>query len=81
MENDSKKPLKAFDAWSKRIDELGKGAPSDDHFDEELAEIIDQLERGDYSSLDPELRKEIEEREKKEKDKKVAKPKRRDITI
>lgn len=81
MGNKSKKPLSPFDAWSKRIDDLAKGAPSDDRFDYELDEIISQLERGDYSSLDPELRKEIEERERREKNKKVAKPKRKEATI
>lgn len=82
MGNNSKKSLNAFDAWSRRIDELAKGAPDDDHFDEELDKIISQMEQGDYSSLDPKLRKEIEERERKEKNKKVAaKSKRREVTI
>lgn len=44
-----------------------------------LDEIISQLEKGDYSSLDPEIRKEIEEQEKKEKRKKVAQPKRKEM--
>lgn len=39
------------------------------------------LAKGDYSSLDPELRKEIEERERKEKNKKVAEPKRKEARI
>lgn len=82
MGNDSsKKPLSAFDAWSKRIDDLAKGAPDDERFDYKLDEIIAQLERGDYSSLDPELRKEIEERERKEKNKKVAKSKRKEAAL
>lgn len=81
MENNWKKRLKGFDEWSKAIDELAKNVPDDDRFDERLDEIIAELERGDYSSLGPELQREIEEREKKEKRKKVAKPREKEESL
>ena len=78
MAKDERKNLRGFDSWKKRMDELADGVPTDDRYDEQLDEIIAQLERGDYSSLDPELCKEIEEREereRREKQKKIARPK------
>ena len=73
--------MRGFDEWSRAIDELAKNVPDDDRFDQALEEIISQLEKGDYSSLHPDLRKKIEEREREEKTKKIAKPKRREVTI
>lgn len=78
--NDKENSARGFDSWYRKIKEQAKNI-SDDKFDEGLDEIISQLEKGDYSSLDPELRREIEERERKEKNKKVAKPKRKEVTI
>ena len=78
--NDKENLSRGFDSWYRKIKEQAKNI-SDDKFDEGLNKIISQLEKGDYSSLDPELRKKIEERERKEKNKKVAKPKRKEITI
>jgi len=62
-----------FDIYLKELKEIGKNAP-------EPEEILAQFERGDYSSLDPELLKEIEEREKKEKKKKIPRSSRKEIT-
>ena len=62
---------RGFDNYLRDLKESAKGAPSGE-------EILAEFERGDYSSLDPDLLKEIEERERKEqedKKKKVAKPK------
>ena len=70
MEKNNKR---GFDNYLKDLKESSKGAPSGE-------EILAEFERGDFSSLDPELLKEIEEREKKEKRKKVAHPKRKEIT-
>ena len=71
QKNEKKKDI--FDAYLKELKEIGKNAP-------EPEEILAQFERGDYSSLDPDLLKKIEEREKKEKHKKVARPPRNEIT-
>jgi hypothetical protein len=62
-----------FDAYLKELKEIGKDAP-------EPEEILAQFERGDFSSLDPDLLKEIEEREKKEKKKKISRSSRKEIT-
>lgn len=69
--NDKKSDI--FDTYLKELKEIGKNAP-------EPEEILAQFERGDFSSLDPDLLKEIEEREKKEKRKKVPRLMRKDIT-
>jgi hypothetical protein len=72
---DDKKRKFGWDNWVRELDQQhGDKAVYD------LDEIIDQLEKGDYSSMDPEIRKEIEEREQKEKRKKVAQPKRKELT-
>ena len=63
----TKKPFNV-DEHLKNIEQNAKNAPSPE-------EIISEFKRGDYSSLDPELRKEIEERERLERQKKVARPK------
>ena len=78
MENDKRRTTGSFDTWYDKLKEETKSIPDDDRFDEQLAEIIEQLEKGDYTSLGPELKKEIEEREKREqeeKQKKIAHPK------
>jgi len=82
MTNDKKKPEGVFDRWYSELKESTKDIPDDDRFDEGLDKIISQFERGDYSSLDPELRKEIEEREEKRKTNKIAaKSRKKEITI
>ena len=78
MERDKKRTVGSFDAWYNKLKEETKDIPDDDRFDEGLEKIIAQLERGDYTALGPELKKEIEEREKRkqeEKQKKIARPK------
>jgi len=73
MTEDKKKKF-GWDNWVRDLNEQrNENAPYD------LDEIISQLEQGDYSSLDPEIRKKIEEREQTEKRKKVAQPKRKEI--
>ncbi len=62
----TKKPFNV-DEHLKYVEENAKNAPSPE-------EILAEFERGDYSSLDPELQKEIEERERRKKKKKVARP-------
>jgi len=71
-----KKPKKRFnvDEHLKMISELAKGAP-------EPEEILAEFARGDFSSLDPDLLKEIEEREKKEKKKKIPRSSRKEIAL
>lgn len=66
------------DALAKKINEEKQSQQKQTHLGEE---ILAECERGDFSSLDPELLREIEERERREKDKKVAKPKRKEVSI